>query len=60
MGKIQLLSMTQDELLSFVTNELGESKFRAKQISKWLARGADVAAEGGQGHGFAGGKAGVV
>ena len=39
MDKIQLLSMTQDELLSFVTNELGESKFRAKQISEWLARG---------------------
>lgn len=42
MGKIQLLSMTQDELLSFVTNELGESKFRAKQISEWLARGAEI------------------
>ena len=42
MDKIQLLSMTQDELLSFVTNELGESKFRAKQISEWLARGAEI------------------
>ena len=42
MDKIQLLSMTQDELLSFVTDELGESKFRAKQISEWLARGAEI------------------
>ena len=42
MDKIQLLSMTQDEMLSFVTNELGESKFRAKQISEWLARGAEI------------------
>ena len=42
MDRIQLLSMTQDELLSFVTNELGESKFRAKQISEWLARGAEI------------------
>ena len=42
MDKIQLLSMTQDELLSFVTNELGESKFRARQISEWLARGAEI------------------
>ena len=29
MDRLQLLSMTQDELLAFVTDELGESKFRA-------------------------------
>ena len=34
MDKIQLLSMTQDELLSFVTNELGESKFRDRSNPK--------------------------
>ena len=42
MDRLQLLSMTQDELLAFVTDELGESKFRAKQISEWLARGAEI------------------
>lgn len=43
MTKIELLSMTAQELLSFVTDELGESKFRAKQIGQWLNRGADIA-----------------
>lgn len=43
MTKIELLSMTTQELLSFVTDELGESKFRAKQIGQWLNRGADIA-----------------
>ena len=42
MDKIQLLGMTAEELERFVVDELGESKFRAKQISEWLSRGADV------------------
>jgi len=42
MQKIELLSMDQQELLSFVLNDLGESKFRAKQIREWLNRGADI------------------
>ena len=42
-AKTELLSMTAQELLAFVTEELGESKFRAKQISQWLNRGADIA-----------------
>ena len=42
MDKKQLLGMTYSELEQFVTGELGESKFRTKQISEWLARGADI------------------
>ena len=42
MDKKQLLGMTYSELEQFVVGELGESKFRAKQISEWLARGADI------------------
>ena len=41
-SKIELLSMTPEEVLDFVVNELGESKFRAKQITQWLNRGAEV------------------
>lgn len=40
--KIELLSMNRQELLDFVQNTLGESKFRAKQIREWLNRGADI------------------
>lgn len=40
--KIQLLGLNYEELERFVLEELGESKFRAKQISEWLARGADI------------------
>ena len=40
--KIQLLSMNGAELLRFVTEDVGESKFRAKQIREWLNRGADI------------------
>lgn len=42
MDKKQLLGMTYAELEQFVVGELGESKFRAKQISEWLARGAEI------------------
>jgi len=42
MDKIHLLSMNAQELEQFVVNELGESKFRAKQIGEWLVRGADI------------------
>ncbi len=41
-AKIELLSMNYDEILDFVVNELGESKFRAKQIAQWLNRGAEI------------------
>lgn len=40
--KIELLSMNYEEILDFVVNELGESKFRAKQIAQWLNRGAEI------------------
>ena len=42
LDKIELLSLTSEELLNFVLNDLGESKFRAKQIAQWLARGASI------------------
>ena len=42
MDKVQLLSLNGQELEKFVTGELGESKFRAKQIAEWLVRGADI------------------
>ena len=42
MEKIQLLSMTREELTSFVTEELGENKFRAGQIAEWLVRGVEI------------------
>ena len=40
--KIELLSLNTEELLRFVTEDLGESKFRAKQIAEWLKRGAEI------------------
>ena len=40
--KIELLSLNAEELLRFVTENLGESKFRAKQIAEWLKRGAEI------------------
>ena len=40
--KVQLLSLNGAELRDFVTNTLGESKFRARQIHEWLVRGADI------------------
>ena len=40
--KIELLSLNAEELLRFVTEDLGESKFRAKQIAEWLKRGAEI------------------
>lgn len=42
MDKIQLLGLNYQELEQFVINELGESKFRARQISEWLNRGVDI------------------
>lgn len=39
--RIELLGLNSAELESFVTRNLGESKFRAKQIGQWLARGAE-------------------
>ncbi|MBE5774642.1 MAG: radical SAM protein, partial [Clostridiales bacterium] len=42
MDKIQLLSLNYEELEQFVINELGESKFRTKQIAEWLVRGVDI------------------
>lgn len=34
-GKIDILSLTQDELIGIIS-ELGEKSFRAKQIFQWL------------------------
>lgn len=42
MDRLQLLGMDDVELLTFVTDTLGESKFRAKQIREWLNRGAAI------------------
>ena len=41
-GRIQLLGLDGEALTKFVTEDLGESRFRAKQIREWLARGADI------------------
>lgn len=43
-GKKQLLSMNYEELEQFIVGEMGESKFRAKQISEWLVRGVEIGA----------------
>ena len=40
--RVELLSLNSEELLRFVTETLGESKFRAKQIAEWLKRGAEI------------------
>ena len=42
MERIQLLGLNGDELERFVTGDLKESRFRAKQIAQWLARGEDI------------------
>ena len=42
MDKRQLLGMDDNELQAFVTDELGESRFRAKQLRGWLNRGAQI------------------
>ena len=42
MEKIQLLGFSGEELERFVLEDLGESKFRAKQLRQWLTRGADI------------------
>ena len=42
MDKLQLLGMDGAELERFVTQDLGERKFRAGQIAGWLNRGADI------------------
>ncbi len=39
---IELLSLEYNELRAFVENELGESSFRANQISEWICRGASI------------------
>ena len=40
--RVELLGLNGDELKAFVTDELHESGFRAKQIREWLNRGADI------------------
>lgn len=40
--RVQLLGLSGPELLDFVVNDLGESRFRAGQIRLWLNRGADI------------------
>lgn len=42
METIQLLSLSGEELERFVTQDLGQSRFRAGQIARWLIRGADI------------------
>lgn len=38
--KTDLVSLTYEELTNFVIQELGAPKFRAKQISEWIMKGA--------------------
>jgi len=38
-GKINLLDMTIEELQSMLTVDMGQPKFRAKQVFQWLGRG---------------------
>ncbi len=39
--KTDILSLSYDELCTFVKDTLGQPKFRATQISEWLARAVD-------------------
>ncbi len=41
--RVELLGLNSAELEGFVTQTLGESRFRAKQLSQWLSRGAEFA-----------------
>ena len=41
--KIQLLGLDRAELEAFLVGELGESRFRVKQVREWLAKGAAIA-----------------
>ena len=41
-ARLQLLGMDGAALEKLVVDELGESRFRAKQIAQWLARGAET------------------
>lgn len=41
-ARLQLLGMDGAALEKLVVDELGESRFRAKQIAQWLARGAEI------------------
>ena len=43
-ARLQLLGMDGAALEKLVVDELGESRFRAKQIAQWLARGAEISA----------------
>ena len=42
MDQIQLLGLDSGELEDLVTGQLGESRFRAKQLAGWLTRGAGI------------------
>ena len=39
-NKTDLVSMSYDELLVYITQEIGAQKFRAKQLAEWIAKGA--------------------
>ncbi len=39
-NKIDLVSLSYDELVTFITCEIGAPKFRAKQLADWIAKGA--------------------
>lgn len=39
-NKIDLVSLSYEELIKFVTDEIKAPKFRAKQLSEWIAKGA--------------------
>ena len=42
MDRIQLLGLDGEALRALMVDELGEGKFRAKQVREWLNRGADI------------------
>lgn len=42
MAKTDILSLTEDEAVLFVKNELGEPAFRGKQLYGWMQKGAPL------------------
>lgn len=42
MSRVDLVSMSYDELCAFITEDLKAPKFRAKQIFEWINKGFDI------------------
>lgn len=41
-GKADILSMTEEEIVSFVSSELSEPAYRGAQIYSWIGKGVPV------------------